>query len=324
MARVVAVITAYRPQRQLLLTVESALAQTESCIVIDDGTGEDGSGAFLMAKGAGAVVIRERDNRGIAAAANRGIARARHLGAEFVLLLDQDSQLPEDFVSVLLATYERSEALGHHPAFVVPESFGRGRHTHRQANLRIADGTLFARKVIQSGMLVPIHIFDELGGLDEAYFIDLVDAEFEMRCEASGRTVVAAPGTTLVHSLGTLRVRRSSGRSRASRRPIPHTVSQPFRYYYQLRNRRILNRTFWRRFPRRIARDSILDAAHFMKVALDADSFRSIMTLYWHGWRDGRLSGLRGRMPDSLRVFADSIGWRSEEVTEADASQTSR
>jgi len=291
-----AVMTAYRPTLDLVEHAKAALIQCAGAIVVDDGSGPEFSRVWSALESAGCIVLRSPENRGIAAALNTGIADAEQRGARYVLTLDQDSAIPDDFVARL---HDVAEPLG--DVVVVPEFFAGVRQADRPRT-----GAISVTNAIQSGMLVPIRVSQRVGPLREDFFIDLVDTEFVLRCRARGVRVLAAPGLRLDHSLG-MQVPQHVFWLRL---PGTLTVSAPFRYYYRARNRMALNRAYRGRFRLQRMKGSVADAIHFIRVVATSTPSRAMIRLLWRGVSDGRRGSL-GRMDSALAPVAAEIRWRS-------------
>ncbi|MEV7693160.1 glycosyltransferase [Microbacterium sp. NPDC089189] len=299
------VFSAFRPDPDLGEAVRAAVAEVdERVIVVDDGSGDGWAGMWDELERIGARVLRSADNTGIAAALNRGIRAALASGATAVLTFDQDSTMTPGFVAALQAALDSAAASGIAAAFAVPEFFAGVSQVHDRS-----DGVLRVRHSIQSGMLVPRETFDRVGLLREDLFIDLVDTEFELRCTVAGLAGVAAPGLALGHALGRQYARELFGRRvRLPGIPDVVTLSSPFRYYYRVRNRRVINREFLRRAPGWVLRDTALEAIHFANALMIARPRRALFALYRAGWRDaGRRRG--GPMPPALQQVAATIVW---------------
>lgn len=58
-----------------------------------------------------------------------------------------------------------------------------------------------------SGTLIPAHIYRELGGLDDALFIDHVDTEWSFRVLAAGYALYGIPQVGFTHRMGESSVR---------------------------------------------------------------------------------------------------------------------
>lgn len=299
-----AVISAFEPEVDLVDRVRGLAPQVRRVIVVDDGSREPW-GFELPPQ---VQLIRLPENSGIAAALNRGVAAALESGADAVLTLDQDSDLPADGVVRLVASLAGA---GEATAFSAPEYFAGVSQVHRVDDRE----RRVTRHTIQSGMLVPASTWQRVGLLREDLFIDLVDTEFEMRCAAHGLDGVAAEGLHLGHALGSQQ-RRHGWVGRLGIVGISHlTLSTPFRYYYRVRNRVVVNRAHrgslvgWR------VRDTLLETIHFVNVLSLARPRRAMWRLMSTAVRDGR-AGRTGRMPGELAAVAREVRWAADVVEE--------
>lgn len=300
--RVWGVVTAFRPDADLVDAVQRLLPQTDGVVVVDDGSGPDSAPIFDTLICIGAKVIHLETNSGIAAALNRGIQCGLDAGADAVVTFDQDSHVGDDFVRALRTARRTALDAGVGVGPVVPEFFAGVRQVHGRIGV-----ALTARHVIQSGMLLHRDVFAHVGDMSESLFIDLVDTEYELRCLDARLTCVAAPGLRLEHSLGAQY--RAPGLL-----PLPVlTLSTPFRYFYRARNRVIIDKRFGRRHPARILRDSTLDRVHFALAWWVARPRRA----FWRLMRAGSAAGRRGEggpIPSELNELARTITWAADRV----------
>ncbi|KQR49529.1 hypothetical protein ASF87_12395 [Microbacterium sp. Leaf161] len=290
------VFSTFNPTPSLIETVRGVAPQ-HPIVVVDDGGG-DPHDVFPRLLDEGARVLRRPTNDGIAAALNAAIAVAFEDGAAAVVTFDQDSTPSPDTLRVLHATWKQASSAGQRVSGVVPAQFAEVRQT------RSDDALPVARRVIQSGMLIPREAFDSVGGFDEALFIDLVDTDYELRSMTLGYRIIAAP-TRIDHELGRPAPLRPFS-------PLPPTistmVSTPFRYYYRMRNRLILTRRYLRTAPLRMVTDLAIDLAYFALVAASARPRRLMAAVLFRGAVDGCL-GRGGRAPAKTQVAAARISW---------------
>lgn len=105
--RVGAVVAAFRPGRELLEAVESAVGQVDVVVVVvDEHPVSDATREVVDAcRAACAEIVEHGSNRGIGAALNTGVEQVlvSTPPVSDVLTLDQDSALPPGYVSALLA-----------------------------------------------------------------------------------------------------------------------------------------------------------------------------------------------------------------------------
>jgi rhamnosyltransferase len=207
---VVGVIVTYRPDgvqlAELLRVVRPQLAH----LVIVDNTW----GGFPCERSASAELIEIGRNRGLAAAQNVGIRRALELGAQFVLLLDQDSVPSGSMVDELVAAHDRLVQRGVPVAAVGPRLIDARTEASQpvvQADtlrMRLAwfeKGTevLETEFLVASGSLLSRSALERIGLMDETLFIDQIDVEWELRARAQGLKLFAVGPAVMRHNLGT-------------------------------------------------------------------------------------------------------------------------
>lgn len=302
-----AVITAFRPHPALVEEVASINSQVDGVVVVDDGSGPSSEAVATVIAQHGATVIRLATNSGIAVALNVGIRAAIDAGASAVVTFDQDSHIEAGFVDSLVRARDAALAAGVPVGPVVPEHFA----DVRQAHGAVRDGTLFARRIIQSGMLLDRSTIEEIGEMWEPLFIDLVDTEYELRCLNHGLTPIAAPGLRLAHSLGARFRRRGSLPLPAVPRVM--TLSSPFRYYYRARNRVLIAKRHGRRHPARLLIDTATDAVYFAVVCALARPRSAMWRILLAGARAGA-RGVGDRIPPSVEALASTVEWAADRI----------
>ena len=185
------VLTAYNAERYIEEALDAILAQTvpaDEVIVVDDGS-TDATPALLERFG-GAIRVIRQDNRGHAAALNRGMSEAR---GEYLAKCDADD------IWELNKLERQLEALREHPeidvAFSAITIFGRltsslsltavGDHS-----VGILDGRRFARTlygfnvVCPSSVLVRRSLYERIGPFAEHLAAE--DYDYWFRCLAVG------------------------------------------------------------------------------------------------------------------------------------------
>lgn len=302
-----AIISTFRPDDDFLESFDSIAAQVDRVVVVDDASGDEYAHVLAALEERGAIVETFPENSGIGAALNRGYEIAIAAKATRILSFDQDSHIDPGFVGAVSAALDAAAAHGHRVGLVVPEYFA----DVRQAHASLDDGTLLAKNVIQSGMLVEASVLEDVGLMRADFFIDLVDTEFELRVRARGYRTIAAPGAALAHQLGRQYARLLFGRPlRLPGLPAVTTFSTPFRYFYRVRNRIVLNRLHARSAPAQIARDTIIDLLHFANAAVVARPRATFARVLRAGVNAG-LRGRMGRMPDALADRASTVTWNA-------------
>lgn len=198
MTQVVAVVPTYRPDASVLARLAALRGQVDSLIVVDDGSPVASAPVLADIEGAGFEVVRSPQNAGIAAALNTGIRLALSRGADYLLTLDQDSVLPDDYVAGCLRVFETAGPTTN-LGIVCADSIN-GSPT--RSGEFTPEGIGLLRVAIQSGFLISADCLRECGLFDERLVIDYVDTEYCLRIARHGYRVAAAPGTDIEHALG--------------------------------------------------------------------------------------------------------------------------
>jgi rhamnosyltransferase len=251
--RVCAVLVTHCPQLEVLAEQLAALAPQVGHIVLVDNASPDPAFRDFCAGHPEVQLLALPENRGLAHALNAGIERARSLaGTDCVLLMDQDSVPLPDMVRELdaalarLATHGKVAAVG--PRFrdareAADAPFVRIRFPFN-GKLR-CDGRCAEVRcdfLITSGCLIPLAVLDEVGGMDDALFIDNIDLDWCFRAAAAGHALYGVCAAGLGHRLG-------DTRKRIPGLPRGIVVHAPRRLFYMMRNRVLLYRrgyTPWR------------------------------------------------------------------------------
>ncbi|MCR5978976.1 glycosyltransferase [Gordonia jinghuaiqii] len=254
----VAVIAAFEPSRELLESVEITLQQTDSVIIVDDGSpslaaSPQGAVRTVLDEcaAAGATVLENPTNQGIAHALNRGVREALARGADTVLTLDQDTHLGPDYVRRAVDHLALAASLGVTDAMASPAFINDD-----VAPFWFAEkGLTLAFEPLQSGLVISRGLFEKIGLFDEDLFIDCVETEFYLRARAAGGSALIVPGNRIRHSLGRSatwtppRPLRWMLRGRGAGAAIEFTEDAPFRHYYIARNRSVMYRRYARTEP---------------------------------------------------------------------------
>lgn len=212
-----AVTVTYNPDLEILERQLSRLPANTVKVVVDNASRDDQQEAFdkVIAR-SGAVLLRNDRNEGLPAALNRGCRYLRQSFPDrrYVLLLDQDSEPDGDGVEELLTTCAAIEAREGRPSCVGPRLLDvttglehgfhqiKGWRWVRTQPLPLSREPVPLANLNGSGTLMPLSIFDELGGLENALFIDHVDTEWAFRVLAKGYGLYGVPGVTFRHRMG--------------------------------------------------------------------------------------------------------------------------
>jgi rhamnosyltransferase len=293
-AVVAAVISVFRAPSDLVEKITALLSQVDEVVVVDDGSHT--VERFPEIHHIAHVIITD-ENRGIAAALNSGIRVAIENGADFVLTMDQDSLLIDNYITCALKTYRDAQRAGLNPGLVSAETHN-GLQVPAWGEQR---GFQLLFDPMQSGTLFPMPVLKRLGLFDEELFIDGVDTEYNIRLKAAGYTLLAGQGCDLHHALGEARPLRVLGwQPRFRGRPMEILYHAPFRTYYITRNNTVLRRRYGGRDRAWMLRRQIMELESAVICLVYGPKRREHLTAMWRGWLDG-LQGRLGRIPARLQ-----------------------
>jgi len=230
------VVVSYKTGPVLLDCLKSVLRQPDvsQLILVDNGN----SRAMMRQLNALAdenpqlEIITGHGNVGFSRGCNIGARRAR---GRYLLLFNPDSMIGENvlanaldvfddypdasLITVRLENPDGTEQRGGRRNLMTPwtclvEQFRLDRlapnHPHfKRLNLNESEPFTDVTKVqCISGafMLMPKSTYDDLGGMDEDYFLHVEDVDFCMRIEKSGGSIYYVPHISAVHQQGTSRV----------------------------------------------------------------------------------------------------------------------
>lgn len=296
-SQVVAVVAAFGPSLSLVQTVRELLNQVSQVVVVDDGSPITSESVLQELTGAGAIVVRQGLNSGIAAALNAGVEEARaKWDPDFFLTLDQDSSPTQHYVRLALDTYHRAAAAGHRVGFITASKYSG----HPIPVLSGKGSFIQPFDPMQSGFLIPRSTLDLVGPFEEGLFIDGVDSEYTMRTRAAGLTVLVGEGCEIEHDLGEREASTLFGRPvTILGRKISYNYHSPSRVYYICRNGTVLTRRYLFKDPAWVARRLIEELkAHLLRFAFSPGRPKLAYAAV-AGFRDA-LRGASGRIPPGL------------------------
>ena len=297
--RIAAVILTYHPDQGILRqTVASLCPQVDRILIVDNGSRWDAAALLDVLTDSDTEKVEFiwlESNIGVGAGHNRGIQWARTGGFTYVLIVDHDSVARPDMVRHLVAAFDRLDARGVRVAAVGPRYVDR--YTGRMAGfvrfgswklLRVfcsaaqAGELLEADFIISSGACIPMHVLDQVGDMNEGFFIDHIDTEWMLRAKARGYRLFGVCNAIMEHSVGSSTFRLWAG----SWRDAP--VHGPERHYYVFRNSINLYR-----MPHAPMRWIMNDMVRLISIAIvlplvATDRWRRIRLMargIWHGLR---------------------------------------
>lgn len=294
-----AVIVTFNPERERFSAlIDAALLQVERIWIVDNGSGASQLAWIRQLTIPDRVVLIELgENLGIAAAQNVGIARARALDADYVMLFDHDSIPGDGMVEILLSVLQDKVRAGIKVAAVGPRYYDERQNNPppfiEVKGLRVirhgchgGSGVVPVSYVIASGSLMPMSTLNAIGDMREDLFIDYVDIEWGLRATGAGYQTFGVCHALMVHDLGDAPL-MFMGRS------IP--LHSPLRHYYLFRNAVCLYKQNYLQLQWKIgdAARLLLKYGFYTLYGKPRSAHVKMMSLgLWHGVQ-GRMGKLR-------------------------------
>jgi len=196
-------------------------------VLVDNGSGPEVQDRLAArARGDGRLtVIANPGNVGLAAAQNQGLEAALAGGADWILLLDDDSVPGDAMVATMLAAWrdlaDRRRVGLLTPRLTDAEGTLRPRLLTARGRFDLARTPLAPGSVVRdgvfaiaSGSLVRAAMLRVVGRMDARFFIDYVDVEFSLRLRRAGFEIVGVGDAVLTHRLGEVRTARLLSREK--------------------------------------------------------------------------------------------------------------
>ena len=296
------VVVTFFPDETVVENLRAMVSECGRVVVVDNGSPEET--VRQMAAVPGLELLPLGENLGVATALNRGLAWATANGCRWSVTFDQDSRPQPGMVAALWATHSaipRAAVIGPriHEAGSIAARYRWVRRHPRWPGLfqRVACTGCDLEEVtmlVTSGSMVELALWRELGGFDEALFIDYIDTDYCLRTIRAGRRVAVSAGAVLEHRLGDRESRQFLGREF---RPTHHAA---FRHYTIARNRVRV----WRRHALAAPHWALFDLAFagfksFRVLAFESGKGSKLKAMFLGTW-DG-LSGRNGPCPAHRR-----------------------
>ena len=283
---VLAVVPTYRPDADELVSLVTTLVrQSVPVLVVDDGSPCTFDPALDAARDAGARVVRHRSNTGIARSLNDGLRAAVDADATWLLTVDQDSEIPEDYVErVVLAAGFAADALGIEHVGAVAAGSIDDASGELSYPVSFDGDVLITQEVIQTGTLWDVQAMTAVGGFDESLGIDAVDAAACLRLRQTGRRIVLASELAVGHRVGAGHQVTLLGRSVLASGHSPH-------------RRTTIVRNRLRLFPAEFALDPVHALRTLRRVAVNT---ALAVTIEDNRWAKARASA-QGLLPARKR-----------------------
>ena len=192
--KIAASIVLYNPEiARLKENISSVINQVNQIVLVDNGSKNIEEIDSLEIVKNHCVLVKNRENKGLARALNQAMEWAAANKYEWVLTLDQDSVVDEKLIQGL-AKHIDKEKIG----IMAPKYLDR----NSKLLSDIETGWKFVLRCITSASLTKVSVWREVGGFNEELFIDYVDYDFCARIVRNGYGIIMDSDAMILHEIG--------------------------------------------------------------------------------------------------------------------------
>lgn len=189
----------------------SKLVYPSSHIIVVDNGSDDNSVSLITEKFPSVELLLSKENRGFAGGNNLGIKKALKDGAEYILLLNNDTVVDPSFLKPLVTTLEENSSLGIVGPVIYQlkdknKVWWAGGKLDFWLNFH-PDIKIPQEKVklinFQTGccMLIKKEVFTKIGLMDENYFLYYEDTDFCYRIQKNGYQIGLVSNSKIWHQV---------------------------------------------------------------------------------------------------------------------------
>ena len=261
-------------------------------IVVDNGS-EDGSVSRLRQEHGWCDFLVNDENIGFAGGNNVGISYALDAGTDYVLLLNDDTLVQSDFLAPLVDTMQRYDGVAAVGGVNLLPGSGRIHNAGYVFHPWLAaKGELLREPVsdepypvdfVQSCLiLLNPEFLEEIGLLNEQYFIGMDDVDLAWKARAKGWKVLVTPDSRIHHRVGET------------------ASSSPFSIYHKTRNKL------------HFAAEN-LSPARRLPLYLSLLAYRFVLSIWWAV--SGNRRAIRATVLGAFDHFRDAAFRDHDEIT---------
>lgn len=177
-------------------------------VIVVDNNSQDGSLETARSQFPRCHCIKNSVNLGYSAGNNVGIKFTLDHGADWVLLLNSDTEVTPDFLSRLMETAHKFPRAGILSPLVYDANgkiwFAGGKINWRKMKTGHyffpKNKTAYKSEIISGcAMMIKKEVFQKIGLLDEDFFLYWEDADFSLRARRAGYELLIVPASRIKH-----------------------------------------------------------------------------------------------------------------------------
>lgn len=234
--KIAALVIVYNFSEKNVAAISSYMNQLEKIYVFDNSKHSQDELVKQLKQIPNVEYMTEHKNLGLSVPINRVAKKALNDGFLWLITFDQDSVAKEQMLSVMRSFAEKNEVSSNIGIISPLIDDGKLKYSSPVSEFSYFD------KVIQSGAMNNLRIWQELGGYDEKLFIDQVDYEYCIRMILNGYKIIRLNKAILKHNIKDekTKVKYIDGKK------IIINKFDTLRYYYIFRN----NLYCWKKYKK--------------------------------------------------------------------------
>ena len=211
MPKIFIIILNYNGQDCLGQTLKSVfkLSYSDFQIVLVDNASTDNSFETARLNLPRSAFIKNPANLGFAAGMNIGIKYALERGADYVWLLNYDTEIKKDSLSELVSFMEKNKNFGLASPLIAKDDFSgiwfsggkinwlKMKAIHEKENLE--RNNLSPDYLTGCALFIRKEVFKKIGLLEEKYFLYYEDADFSVRAKRAGLRLAVVKDSLIFH-----------------------------------------------------------------------------------------------------------------------------
>jgi len=196
--KILAGIVLYNPDVDVLEKNVKKIIDDVNGLILVDNASANISAVQSALKESKISFIRHEENKGLSYSYNEMMRYARMNGFDYLLLLDQDSECSDGFVSEYRLNLEEEFAC------LVPMIVHKNREYQERFGEKSENLTDVVYSSINSGTCINLIGLPEDFEFDESFFIDCIDCDFFLRLKKKNLKVLRVNSARLYISLGNI------------------------------------------------------------------------------------------------------------------------
>ena len=272
---VLGVIVAYNPDIELLVNnIKISIKQVNEIIIVNNSDYPIDLDNYNLGN---VKIINNNINLGISKALNIGIDHSRKHNYKYVLLLDQDSTLTNNFIENMILGFGKDSVGMICPNVVYIDGKNKKINEYmdfEKIELGITSGSLLNMEILEKIKFKDGKLFNE------DFFIDYVDFDFSLTIRLNGFNILRANNSKLYHKLGDVKTYKIGNME------VYPTNHNYVRRYYITRNRLYMWKKYMFKNSKYVAKDVAKSVYEIILIALYEEDKKNKFKSIFKGTKD--------------------------------------